>query len=89
MNADQTKHYAIPIRSKEFNSVFSGHYYANKPSKVYDSASYVSSYAQTCPMEDFAETFMVYVRRHGKPLKNMNERLEAKWRFILELANRP
>lgn len=70
------------IRSKEFRRVFSGHYYADEPTKVYDSASYVSSYAQTSPMEDFAETFMVYVRRHGKPLKNMNERLEAKWKFM-------
>ena len=75
------------IRSKEFRRVFSGHYYADEPTKVYDSASYVSSYAQTCPMEDFAETFMVYVRRHGKPLKNGNERLEAKWDFVRLLAS--
>jgi hypothetical protein len=70
------------IRNKEFTRVFSGHYYADHATKSYDSSSYVSEYAQTCPMEDFAETFMMYTRRHGKPLKNMNVRLEAKWSFV-------
>jgi hypothetical protein len=78
----------LTIQSQAFKRTFSGHYYADKPNKIFDSASYVSAYAQTCPMEDFAETFMVYVRRHGKPLRNMNKRLEAKWSFILDLANR-
>jgi hypothetical protein len=75
------------IRNKEFRKVFNGHYYAEHPKTIYDDASYVSSYAQTCPMEDFAETFMVYVRRHGKPLKNMNDRLEAKWDFLRHMAS--
>jgi hypothetical protein len=70
---------------KKVRNFFNGHYYAEHPKKIYDDASYVSSYAQTCPMEDFAETFMVYVRRHGKPLKNMNERLQAKWKFMEDL----
>jgi hypothetical protein len=74
------------IRGKEFRRVFSGHYYANEPSKVYDSASYFSSFAQTCPMEDFAEKFMVYVKGHGNLLKNMNERLESKWNYIRLIA---
>jgi hypothetical protein len=76
------------IRNKEFKRIFSGHYYADEPTKVYDSPCYVSSYAQTSPMEDFAETFMVYVRRHGNPLRYMNMQLEAKWSFIFDLANK-
>jgi hypothetical protein len=70
------------IRSKEFSKVFSGNYYSAQPSAIYDAASYVSQYAQSCPMEDFAETFMVFVRRHGRPIEKMNDRLMAKWSFI-------
>ena len=76
------------IGNGQFKKIFSGNYYALQPLKIFDSASYVSLYAQSCPMEDFAETFMVYVRRHGKPLKKMNERLAAKWKFIDYLKDR-
>jgi hypothetical protein len=70
------------IDSVQFMRVFSGNYFASEPKKLFELSSYVSSYAQSSPMEDFAETFMVYVRRHGKPFKHMNERLEAKWMFV-------
>jgi hypothetical protein len=70
------------IRSKEFESVYGGKYYSSVPSQMEDEA-YVSDYAKTIPMEDFAETFMVFVRRRGVMPKSMkNVKLKKKWKFI-------
>ncbi|MBK7311341.1 MAG: putative zinc-binding metallopeptidase [Sphingobacteriaceae bacterium] len=79
------------ITSKQFNSVFGGEYFSNKPS-VMEHQAYVSEYAKTLPMEDFAETFMVYVRRKGRlPNEIKNIKLKRKWKFIsqcIKLTNR-
>ncbi len=69
-------------KSKEFKSVFGGSYYSEMPSEMEHDA-YVSDYAKTLPMEDFAETFMVYVRRKGViPKTFRNSNLKRKWKFI-------
>jgi hypothetical protein len=68
--------------SPEFRTFFGGHYYDCSPSKMAKEA-YISHYAQCMPMEDFAETFMVYVRRRGiLPSTITHKALIAKWKFI-------
>ena len=68
--------------SMEFKDVFGGHYYAAETSGM-KAEAYISEYAKTMPMEDFAETFMVYVRRKGiLPANIKNVRLKKKWMFI-------
>ena len=48
-----------------------------------EDAAYVSDYAKTMPMEDFAETFMVYLKYKGKiPKSFTHKKLIAKWSFI-------
>jgi len=70
------------IRSAEFKKVFGGNYFYFQPTNMDDDA-YVSHYAQCMPMEDFAETFMVYVRKKGVlPKKYTNKKLILKWKFI-------
>ena len=71
--------------SLEFQDVFGGHYYDTETSGMKPEA-YISEYAKTMPMEDFAETFMVYVRRKGiLPANIKNVRLKKKWKFIAKI----
>ncbi len=49
-------------KSKEFKSVFGGSYYSEVPSDM-EHAAYVSDYAKTLPMEDFAETFRSLIKK--------------------------
>ena len=45
--------------------------------------AFVTEYASTIPMEDFAETFRLYVRRKGELLPRHNNRLlKRKWKFV-------
>ena len=45
--------------------------------------AFLTEYAKTMPMEDFAETFMVFVRRKGiMPSTIKNTKLKKKWNFI-------
>lgn len=73
------------MRSAEFKKVFGGQYISYNPSEMEDD-SYLTSYAKSMPMEDFAETFMVYVRRKGVlPKKYTNKKLILKWKFIVKV----
>lgn len=75
-------HYPKLIFKTEFSKVFGGSYYYEKPSKMRPDA-FVSEYAKTIPMEDFAETFMTYLKRKGKMPKSFtNKKLIAKWIFV-------
>ena len=66
----------------QFERVFGGHYFDACPSSM-NRNSYISDYACTMPCEDFAETFMVFVRRKGKKPIGMNdEKLIKKWDYI-------
>lgn len=74
------------INSKKFSAAFWGNHDSNTE-WVYDKQLFVSEYAATNQMEDFAETFMYYVKRKGKILKRLNsEALKTKWEFLDELA---
>ena len=52
-----------------------------------ESAAFISAYACTMPMKDFAEIFTVFVRRKGNiPTNIINKKLLAKWKFIADLC---
>ena len=72
--------------SKSFEKVFGGNYYSYVPTQM-NRAAFISEYASTMPMEDFAETFMVFVKRKGIiPTNIINKNLLAKWKFIADLC---
>ena len=72
----------LTILSPQFEKVFGGKYFDQEPSYMGPDA-YITEYARTLPMEDFAETFMVYVRRKGKIPKGLvNRNIKRKWMFI-------
>ena len=53
----------------------------------YDPEHHVSEYAATAPAEDFAETFMVYVRHGGRlPAHLKTTPIKRKWTFISRLS---
>ena len=73
--------------STDFEKVFGAAYYSNEPTGM-EEVAYISAYAASMPMEDFAETFMVFVRRKGiVPSKISNKKLLAKWQFLANLCN--
>ena len=72
--------------SKSFEKIFGGNYYSYVPTQM-EREAFISKYASTLPMEDFAETFMVFVRRKGIiPANIINKKLLAKWKFIADLC---
>ncbi len=53
----------------------------------YDPEHHVSEYAATAPAEDFAETFMLYLRHNGVlPVRLETRAIKLKWRFIEQLS---
>lgn len=75
------------IDNVEFEQVFGGHYFEIVPSNM-PSSSYVSDYAKTMPMEDFAETFRVYLMYKGICPIGFSKDLKRKWRFIEKAINK-
>jgi hypothetical protein len=74
--------------NEEFEKVFGGAYYHTQPIAMED-AAYITDYARKKPMEDFAETFMVYLRRKGVlPDGIKNKKLKRKWNFITKTIRR-
>ncbi len=70
------------VDNEEFEKVFGGAYY-DMQSIAMEDAAYITDYARKIPMEDFAETFMVYLRRKGVlPDGIKNRKLKKKWNFI-------
>lgn len=54
----------------------------------YDPDHHVSEYAATAPAEDFAETFMLYVRHAGAlPAGHATAPIRRKWKFIHRLSD--
>ena len=76
------------IRSRRFSEAFgAGHSWDFE--WVYDPELHVSKYAATAPAEDFAETFMFYLRHRGQlPESFDTPALRRKWRFITDLSVR-
>jgi len=54
----------------------------------YDPEHHISEYAASAPAEDFAETFMLYLRHNGVlPARYATGPIKGKWKFIRRLAN--
>jgi hypothetical protein len=76
-------------RSKEFRATFGAAYDDEEPPYSYDPKMHVSKYAATAPYEDFAETFMTYVKYGGKIHRFKNRPvLHKKMKFIQTLASK-
>ena len=70
------------IDSVEFTNVFGGHYFNETKIKM-EKDAYISDYAEDLPMEDFAETFKMYVMYQGVlPIRFKNKKLIRKWNFV-------
>lgn len=69
-----------------FKRAFGNHHDADVKSD-YDPERHVTPYAATSPSEDFAETFMFYLRRGGElPGRFDTWRIRRKWQFIRNLG---
>ena len=74
------------FRSKRFTNAFGQPHESSVASK-YDAAHHVSAYAATEAGEDYAETFMFFLRHRGVlPNKHTTEMIRSKWRFIQSLC---
>ena len=74
------------FRSARFSEQFGASHEAQLQWE-YDPEHHVSPYAAKDPSEDFAETFMVYVRRGGRlPARHATAPIRHKWRFIRSLS---
>lgn len=73
-------------RSAAFRGAFGGDYWSEAPRPHVRRMDCVSRYAMSCPMEDFAETLMLFLRRKGRPLKRMSLALRRKWAFVRKLG---
>jgi len=79
---------AMIQRSKRFSETFNGRYFGGH-TYAFDARDCVSTYAMTSPMEDFAETFMLYVKHKGRmPAKFKSEAIARKWQFVADLTER-
>lgn len=78
-------HYYPAIkRSADFRAAFGG-FYGQDAIRAALRSDCVSRYAMTEPMEDFAETFMLFLKRGGKAPKRMSKRLFRKWDYVAHL----
>ena len=75
----------LATRSKRFKTDFCGPY----PGDYEDVGNiYISKYSSTQQTEDFAETFMFFVRHGGElPSKLNTPHIKRKWKFIAELCD--
>lgn len=75
------------ISSRQFKLAFGTFHDDLDTSWVYDPKYFISEYASTNPMEDFAETFMIYLEYSGKlPTKFNFPVIKQKWKFIKNLS---
>jgi len=74
------------FRSRHFTNAF-GQPHESSVASEYDAAHHVSAYAATEAGEDYAETFMLYLRHRGVlPAKHTTETIRRKWHFIHALC---
>ncbi len=74
------------VRSWRFVEAFGAPHYA-EVGWEYDPEHHVSPYASTLPMEDFAETFSIFVRRRGELPPHIDTAPKRrKWRFVRQLC---
>lgn len=73
--------------STRFKETFGGSYWREDHRDAEDPNDFVSDYAMTMPKEDFAETFMHYLRHGGElPRKFMTPAIRRKWKFVRDLG---
>ena len=73
------------FNSNKFIKAFGGRYGEKAPYQNKNWEEYcVSAYAATSTQEDFAETFMLFLKQKGKMKKKQaqNKYIKAKWKFI-------
>jgi hypothetical protein len=76
------------FRSQGFKEAFGGPHGWDF-SWIYDPAHHVSTYAATATSEDFAETFMFFLKHRGcLPSRFDTPVIRRKWRFIAHLCRR-
>lgn len=68
-HAFAVEHPSLVRRSREFCDTFGGRYDSRSQAVAYSQTEHVTEYAATSPQEDFAETFMTYVRAGGRVSK--------------------
>ena len=74
------------FRSKRFAIAF-GQPHESCVASKYDAAHHVSTYAATEAGEDYAETFMLYLRHRGVlPKKHTTVMVRRKWQFMHALC---
>ena len=70
------------MRSRQFRAAFGDGHHWNQGYE-YDPAVFVSEYATKAPAEDFAETFMFYLKHRGVlPGWFRREAIRRKWQFV-------
>jgi hypothetical protein len=81
-------HYPSLIqRSRRFSTTFGGRYFGGHQMESSEQ-HFVSGYALTNSAEDFAETFMFFLRHKGElPSRLTSHAVKKKWRFIADLAD--
>ena len=86
--ADKYKRY---VNSTKFKKAFGGNAFDTTCIAAdHYVDEYVSNYAQQCPQEDFAETFMVYIKNKGIFPREYNgvEALYSKWQVIDDICKK-
>jgi len=92
-------HPALIRRSRAFVEAFGACYDGNWPDPPTDSVDFVTDYAMTSPMEDFAETFARWLCNPDNPLRTLprfrrnphcrpTRALRAKLRFVRDVCRR-
>jgi len=75
------------IRSRQFREAF-GAAHDSKIEWEFDPLFHVTEYAASCPMEDFAETFMCFLRHRGRlPASIKTPAIQGKWSFVRKLGS--
>ncbi len=88
-HAFAVEHPGIVRRSRKFREVFGAPYDTEGAVNEYHPDEHVSEYAATNPSEDFAETFMLYVKYKGKIARYKSRpTIYTKMKFIKSLAGK-
>lgn len=75
------------LRSREFTRAF-GRAHSSPEAEPFEPDAHLTEYAATAAAEDFAETFMAYVRHRGRWSEGgQRPALKRKWTFIHDLQN--
>ena len=80
-------HWGAVLGNNRFAKAFGNSYRGDRRWAV-RSEDYCTDYAMERPMEDFAETFSVWVTKGGKAPQGLSHRLQGKFAFIQQLPSR-